>query len=1057
MKKALNMRQICLSIMVIVCLCSFSTAYAASLAAAWNFEQDPNLPIISDISGVSPALNGTRGSAIIVESGDPIRGKVLDCNAGGVRVGYDSKLYKMNTFTVQYWHKKRNPAENWKYMVGQCGGGPRHFNNNGGMLFDSQTSESGWNPISIPRTDYPNPQVWHQVVATYDGNNFYGYIDGQKVSTVHRGGTVMSQNGNFWSIGQQWDGGATGSFASNNTTDYIDDVAIWTGYAPPEAVLGLYNGTYTIFNAPIENIEPYPAGSYPAADFNKDGFVNGLDYADLAAQWLKDCTVEDCCGVNLADNNSVTEEDLSIFADNWLYKTGTGKYFTTGKILGTTTFKMDSSFVTIPAYSHNWPDPTNVPVNLFSIFGTIIQDFGGTQTHNTWLSTNPDKWDMSAIDRCIYFITKQGGLSNAQLMPWLYCEVPAWWLNDPCNADEREMMVSAAAPTTPSYYYAYYSAPDAVLPRSGPFASLASPKWRQAVSKILENYLDYIYLKGYGDNIAGYKLCGLATYEWYHWSSGRNELSGYGVRTQEAFREWLKVKYNNNVNELRTAWNKPTITFETVVTPTYAERRINTGTRTFRDPGVYMNVIDFERFYNELIVDTIEYFARVVKAKTNNTKVVGAFYHYMYEFIGNPEYGHNAGSKYMNSDTLDFVWVTAAYGYRSLATGGDYQRAPALSAQLHNKIYYNSNDTATYKATTLSDADKLRLGYTDTAYKTLQMFKRSAGFNTTNQMYQDFFDLYDSWYKNITLWNDIGALNGFYDRSKNYDRRSNAQVLVVSDEISCSYTTYKQWGNPLLQYSIYEPQIKLIKMGTQADHIFIDDIPLLPDPNQYKLVIFLNCWNMTNTQRTYVDSLKGNNRVLMFSYAPGYFNGNSTSLSNMQTVTGMTMGVGAETLITPTVYVKSGHLLGNNLIAKGVTSFGPTSGSICKQIYVNDGTATILGGNSSGGTTKYMAIKDNTTWQSIYTITPYMHQKALKEIARYAGVHIYSEADDTFYVNKSYVTLHAETAGDRTIKFPNNVDIYDAIAETLLVSDVNSYTTNFGLAGDTKIFRYVNK
>lgn len=419
-----------------------------------------------------------------------------------------------------------------------------------------------------------------------------------------------------------------------------------------------------------------------------------------------------------------------------------------------------------------------------------------------------------------------------------------------------------------------------------------------------------------------------------------------------------------------------------------------------------------------------------------------------------------------HSEAFDFVWVTSSYADRSFGSGCDYQRGPGLSAQLHNKLFYVSNDTATFLASYRSDYDKGVLGYTDTPEKNEMMFRRAAGFNVTNGFYLDILDLDDQFYNDSRLYPIIGNLNAFYDRSKNFSRASNAQVLVVSDEASCSYSSFKKGFNRLLDRALTFVQPQLVKIGAQADHIFVDDIPLLPNPSQYKLVVFLNNHNATDQQRAYVDSLKGNNRTLLFVYAPGYFNGPQFGNALMQSLTGMTLiSDPSEIIIKPAINITSDHPIGQAVLAKGITKSGYDL-PIGKLFYVNDPAATAIGKHYDNASYTTVAIKDMGTWKSIYSICmaqrEYVDGQVIsqydptlwREIARYAGVHIYSETNDAFYVNESYVCLHPNATAPRTITFPAAVDIYDATTETLLQSNTTSYTWNATL-GDTKLLRYV--
>ena len=54
-------------------------------------------------------------------------------------------------------------------------------------------------------------------------------------------------------------------------------------------------------------------------DLVSDGFIDGKDLDAFVEKWLYDCTIQDCGGANLADdNNSVDFGDFEFFAQHWL-------------------------------------------------------------------------------------------------------------------------------------------------------------------------------------------------------------------------------------------------------------------------------------------------------------------------------------------------------------------------------------------------------------------------------------------------------------------------------------------------------------------------------------------------------------------------------------------------------------------------------------------------------------------------------------------------------------------------------------------------------------------
>jgi hypothetical protein len=298
---------------------------------------------------------------------------------------------------------------------------------------------------------------------------------------------------------------------------------------------------------------------------------------------------------------------------------------------------------------------------------------------------------------------------------------------------------------------------------------------------------------------------------------------------------------------------------------------------------------------------------------------------------------------------------------------------------------------------------------------------------------------------------EVSLLNGFYDRTQSYDRSSCSEILIVSDEVSCYYVRSLDWWNGLLRTALFNPQLQLAKIGAPADHILVDDLALI-DPNKYKMVVFLNCYNLTDNQRLLINSLKNNNRLLVFCYAPGYFNGSQWSTANIASICGINISISSsENFIQPGVNISTQSTLGTAISNTGYSTFSASS-ACCKRAWVSDPAATTLGVYPDATNLVSMALKDFGTWTSLYCATAEMPASVLRELARYAGVHIYNEANDTLYANKSYICVHSFIAGTRTIKFLSNVDVYDALTEQVLARNVTSWTWPCQL-GETCLLR----
>lgn len=734
------------------------------------------------------------------------------------------------------------------------------------------------------------------------------------------------------------------------------------------------------------------------------------------------------------------------------------------EVLGVPTFVLgDKPFVT-PCFETYHPEEryfrqfAEAGVELYSFNANVAAcDYGHSKP--VWVGL--DDWDYSGFEDRFDRVLRAD--PDAMVMPRINLGTPRWWLD--AHPAEMEILDSGSP---------LYTDPNRnpTLPKGRPFPSIASVKWREDMRMALVRFLDYVAGSKYAGHIFGYILAGLDTEEWYPWSSGSNQLSGYSEHTEAAFRDWLRQKYFFE-DRLQEAWGRADVTFDTARVPS-REARFDGEQGTFRDPAQKMDVIDFYTFYNELIPETIDYFARAVRDKTDGRKAIGAFYGYMYEFRGDPEYGHNALAKFNESENLDFIFVTASYGERQSGTGADYARSPAYSVQLHGKLWYHDNDVVSFLAPRVHGlsgsnaaegqwpADKAQmfevLGYSETPEATKWMYRRSMGFALCHGAYESYFDLHGGYYDAPALMDEVARLNRVANLAKRFYRTSNAEVLVVADEVSCAYTTFR---NDFLAANLLQPQPHLAKMGAPADHVLLADLDRV-DPRRYKMVVFLNCYHMTPDQRANItEQFASNGRHLVWCYAPGLFDGNKTGPARMQSLTGMSMvrPAPSETAIPRIVPVESTHPLALSIAAHSGDITGPEFNSAedgttirTERLYVDDPAAVTLG-VWPGTEDAAFALKECDDWTSVYVITSNLEPHVYRELARAAGVHIFSEKNDTFYANTSYVTLHADGAGERTITFPWACDVFDMVSEEYVAVNSDSYTAYYE-AGQTRILRW---
>ena len=703
---------------------------------------------------------------------------------------------------------------------------------------------------------------------------------------------------------------------------------------------------------------------------------------------------------------------------------------------GKPTFFVDDQPYTKPVFETYVPETKFF--RQFAEAGTDVFCFatnlGAGFAAPVWLG--PDEFDFRQLDMLAHRVLE----ANPQglILPRIYLTTPAWWTA--ANLAECQVLANGSQRYSPGRGHG----------RDGQaFPSLASARWRTDTAAALQRVIEHLQAADYGDRLFGYAVTGLMSEEWYHWSIHTEELSDYSSHAVAAFREWLRRKYRDR-DALRQAWNVPGVEFETAEVPSQVARQAGRNERTFRDPATEMQVVDWYLFYNDLVPDAMDSFLHAAKEASGYRKVVGAFYCYMFEFGGDPEFGHNALGRLLRSPFLDFALVTASYHDRVLGRGADYARAPLTSVALHNKLWYHDNDTVSFRYDAINQAQPDRatveryrreLGVTDSPQETIWQYQRGAGFVLGHGIYQSFFDLHGGYFDDPQLLAEVQRLNGLFVQSARHDRSSVAEILVVSDETSCSYATFE---SGFLQQTLQPLQTQLAKLGAPHDSILVDDLAIA-DLTRYKLVIFLDCFHLTDEQRERIRrTVLNGGRSVVWTYAPGLFNGSATSVAAMQALTGFSLVPSAQPdrrrlriELTP-----DGEHWWQTLGGRSLPGRIGHEHVWGQTLEVQDLHAVALGRLESRPEIA-LAMKPMENWTAFYTLNPVLPAAFIRVLARHAGVHLYNDRDDTLYVSRSYLTVNADGAGERALHFPREVDVFDPFSGDRLARRVQAWSHTF--------------
>lgn len=109
---------------------------------------------------------------------------------------------------------------------------------------------------------------------------------------------------------------------------------------------------------------------------------------------------------------------------------------------------------------------------------------------------------------------------------------------------------------------------------------------------------------------------------------------------------------------------------------------------------------------------------------------------------------------------------------------------------------------------------------------------------------------------------------------------------------------------------------------------------------------------------------------------------------------------------------------------------------VSPAFYVDDPSVRVLG-MAASTERPGLVVKEMGGWRSVYSAAPVLSWEVLRNMARWAGVHLYTDGGDMVWANNAFVAVYPQSDGPRTIRLPRVVDIEDAYEGTLLAARTN--------------------
>ncbi len=570
--------------------------------------------------------------------------------------------------------------------------------------------------------------------------------------------------------------------------------------------------------------------------------------------------------------------------------------------------------------------------------------------------------------------------------------------------------------------------------KTGPH-SYFTKEHRALVLDALRAVIRHVRAQPYAGRVFSYQLCtcgdpdsvlGGIDDNLFQKERAKLTLGDYNPQAIAAFRAWLREKYQGDLKKLRAAWRDAGVTFETARPDNAVLCREGAGGGIFRDPAAGGMPADYFQFLSGGILRFLFQLAACTREETGGRALTGNYYGYDvaalrgYNVVGSTLQNNNFElDSAMKSDLFDYYAMVPSYNHRLAGSHFEPQHATA-SMRLHKRMYVAELDTRSVTA------EARQWGRQRSVRESVEMMKRDLGEKILHGHAAWFADWDGHGLRGAGYFTDpdlLGAIarcQEIYRETLKTPRPDAAQIAVfVSGKAWFHHEPYTAppLYNNLVRHFLFE---QIGHIGAPYDVYRLEDLPAVSARRQYRLLILLNAFALDAQDRKAIEGAKRDGRTILSFYAPGYVDpARGLDAAGIGAVTGIGVAVKPGKEVMECRVAPGEHPIVAGLAPGNVQRVLPYYEAISDELHptafapmfaVADPGATVLGAYPDGKPA--LAVRDFGAWRSVYSAVPAMDAALLRNIARYAGVHLYCAPGPVVMAHGPFLMIHKGYEGD---------------------------------------------
>ena len=577
-------------------------------------------------------------------------------------------------------------------------------------------------------------------------------------------------------------------------------------------------------------------------------------------------------------------------------------------------------------------------------------------------------------------------------------------------------------------------------------AACAYKPWIEAASQMVKDTIDFVE-REYPEKVFGIMLSAGGTCEWHNkapdFLQNENRLADFRrwCGRPDAWVPTSAERAETGDDAARRGGDHDVAITDTLQYMPAPKNAAEIQYGMFRDPVLQKNTMDFYRYSASIVIDTLRYFARLVKTHTNNRLLVGAPVGYIMNAAPVYTYMYQA----LQMKELDLIACPASYSHRTLDSVSSSQTG-LDAVRLNGKVMVHSVDNVTYAGSRTPYGQMLLYAHIahENMDQSINYIRRETAMAMAKGAGFWFFDMYACWYPEEKDRYELYRIKEAYGKILEKPVKYTAQVAMLMDTTAILHSpALDQWGKE----TNVDQREELGHMGCPVDFLSVYDL-LLPDfpDEQYKLMILPSCFSAGPELRDAVNRLRKKGVSFLFYHAAGGMTETGLDYEAASDFTGIHLCPDPEKAFF-TLVEKEHNCLGYDKI------YGHPRKLVVTPAMTADDPDIEVWGKDMFSQKPRLALKKREKGFDAWTFRGPVPAGVLRKIALEAGVFMYQDHGLPTYANGRMAAFFDHKGGKREITFPYKGKMLDYYTGKEYVSDGTPLQIEFK-ENECKLFIY---